>query len=240
MITPPLVPGKRYPVFFSHYGGPHSQEVTKAWGGALEQAIVDKGFIFFEVDNRGSSNRGVDFEKAIYRAMGGPEVADQKAGAEYLKALDFVDPAKIAIYGWSYGGYMTMKQLEADPGEYAAGIAVAPVGRWELYDTFYTERYIGRPQTDAAAYAKSSTVADAGKIEDPLLLIHGMSDDNVVFTNSTEIIAQLQQDRVPFEMMLYPGQRHGVRGEPRQLQQWRTYLDFLDRTIGKRAEPAAD
>jgi dipeptidyl-peptidase-4 len=171
----------------------------------------------------------VDFEKAIYRAMGGPEVADQKAGAEYLKTLDFVDPAKIAIYGWSYGGYMTMKQLEADPGIYAAGIAVAPVGRWELYDTFYTERYMGRPQTDGEAYAKSSTVADAGKVKDPLLLIHGMSDDNVVFTNSTEIIAELQQDKVPFEMMLYPGATHAIAGPNLRTHLYETIFAFLDR-----------
>ena len=229
MITPPLVPGKRYPVFFSHYGGPHSQVVSKGWGGALQQAIVAKGYIWFEIDNRGSSNRGVAFEKSIYRAMGGPEVADQKAGAEYLKTLPFVDPRKIAIFGWSYGGYMTLKQLEADPGEYAAGIAVAPVGRWELYDTFYTERYMGRPQTDAAAYAKASTVADAGKIKDPLLLIHGMADDNVVFTNSTEIIAQLQQGKVPFEMMLYPGATHAIAGESLRTHLYDTIFEFLAR-----------
>ena len=229
MITPPLVAGKRYPVFFSHYGGPHSQVVSKAWGGALQQAIVAKGYIWFEIDNRGSSNRGVAFEKAIYRAMGGPEVADQKAGAEYLKTLPFVDPNKIAIFGWSYGGYMTMKQLEADPAEYAAGIAVAPVARWELYDTFYTERYMGRPQTDAAAYAKASTVADAGKVRDPLLLIHGMSDDNVVFTNSTEIIAQLQQSKVPFEMMLYPGATHAIAGENLRTHLYDAIFEFLAR-----------
>jgi dipeptidyl-peptidase-4 len=229
MITPPLEAGRRYPVFFSHYGGPHSQVVSKAWGGALEQAIVDKGYVFFEIDNRGSSNRGVAFEKAIYRAMGTVEVEDQKAGAEYLKTLPFVDPNKIAIFGWSYGGYMTLKQLEADPGEYAAGIAVAPVARWELYDTFYTERYMGRPQTDAAAYAKASTVTDAGKIEDPLLLIHGMSDDNVVFTNSTEIIAELQQKKVPFEMMLYPGATHAIAGPNLRTHLYDTIFEFLAR-----------
>lgn len=227
MITPPLEPGKRYPVFFDHYGGPHSQEVSRAWGSALEQAIVDKGYIYFAIDNRGSANRGVAFEKAIYRAMGGPEVADQKAGAEYLKTLAFVDPKKIAIYGWSYGGYMTMKQLEADPGFYAAGVAVAPVARWELYDTFYTERYMGRPQTDAAAYAKASTVADATRIADPLLLIHGMSDDNVVFSNSTEIIAALQQGNVPFEMMLYPGATHSISGASLKTHLYESIFRFL-------------
>jgi dipeptidyl-peptidase-4 len=161
MITPPHEPGKRYPVFVEHYGGPHSQMVTKAWGSPLQQAIVDAGYIYFVIDNRGSSNRGVGFEKPIYRAMGTVEVADQKAGAEYLKTLPYVDPDKIAIYGWSYGGYMTLKQFEADPGFYAAGIAGAPVTKWELYDTNYTERYMGTPQKDAAAYAKSDALAEA-------------------------------------------------------------------------------
>ena len=104
MITPEMEPGKRYPVFYSHYGGPGPQTVANGWNGALRQAIVDKGYIWFQLDNRGSANRGVSFEQPLYRAMGGVEVRDQKAGAEYLKTLDFVDPGKIAIYGWSYGG----------------------------------------------------------------------------------------------------------------------------------------
>jgi len=228
MITPELVPGKRYPVFFSHYGGPHSQTVTRGWGGALQQAIVDKGYIWFEIDNRGSSNRGVEFEKAIYRAMGSVEVADQRAGAEYLKTLDFVDPAKIATYGWSYGGYMTLKMLEADQGLYAAGIAGAPVTKWELYDTFYTERYMGSPQADAAAYAKADALAEAGKIGDPLLLIHGLSDDNVVFENSSELIAKLQGEAVPFEMMLYPGYTHRVSGPKISVHVYDTIFRFLE------------
>jgi dipeptidyl-peptidase-4 len=228
MITPPLEAGKRYPVFFSHYGGPHSQSVTRGWGGALQQAIVDKGYIWFEIDNRGSSNRGVDFEKAIYRAMGGVEVADQKAGAEYLKTLPFVDPAKIATYGWSYGGYMTLKMLEADQGFYAAGIAGAPVTRWELYDTFYTERYMGTPKADAASDAASDALAEDGRISDPLLLIHGMADDNVVFENSSELIARLQAEARPFEMMLYPGYTHRVSGPKISVHLWNTIFRFLE------------
>jgi dipeptidyl-peptidase-4 len=109
MITPPLEPGRRYPVLFEHYGGPHAQTVMKNWIAPIDEAKVDKGYIVFAIDNRGSSNRGVDFEKAIYRAMGTVEVEDQKAGAEYLKTLAFVDPGKIAIDGWSYGGYMTLR-----------------------------------------------------------------------------------------------------------------------------------
>ncbi len=230
MITPPLEAGKRYPVFFSHYGGPHSQTVTRGWGGALEQAIVDQGYIYFEIDNRGSPNRGVEFEKQILHAMGSVEVADQKAGAQYLKTLDFVDPDRIAIYGWSYGGYMTLKMLEADQGLYAAGIAGAPVTKWELYDTAYTERYMGLPTGEGAdVYRRSNALQDAGKITDPLLLIHGMSDDNVVFENSSALIAKMQEGEVPFEMMLYPGYTHRVSGPHIGPHLWSTIMAFLAR-----------
>ncbi len=229
MITPEMEPGKRYPVFFQHYGGPGSQTVSKGWNGALVQAIVDAGYIFFEIDNRGSPNRGVAFEKPIYRAMGTVEVEDQRLGAEFLKTLDYVDPDKIAIYGWSYGGYMTLKQLAADPGLYAAGISGAPVTRWELYDTHYTERFMGTPQADAAAYAQSTAIDGALDIKDPLLLIHGMADDNVVFENSSELIAAMQNAPVPFEMMLYPGHTHRVAGPKISVHLWNTIFDFLKR-----------
>ena len=212
MITPELVPGNRYPVFFDHYGGPHVQEVTRGWMGALPQAIVDQGFIYFQLDNRGSANRGVAFEQPIYRAMGGAEVTDQRRGAEYLKTLPFVDPEKIALFGWSYGGYMTLKQLQADPGLYAAGVAVAPVTKWELYDTAYTERYMGTPQKDTAAYEASAVLPYTSQIADPLLVIHGMADDNVVFENTSELISRLQAEAVPFVLMLYPGQGHSIAG----------------------------
>jgi dipeptidyl-peptidase 4 len=228
MLKPKMEPGKRYPVFFSHYGGPGPQMVTKGWGGTLAQAIVQKGFVYFVLDNRGSANRGVDFEQPIYRAMGGVEVRDQKIGAEYLKTLPFVDPDKIAIYGWSYGGYMTLKQLQADPGLYAAGISGAPVTRWELYDTHYTERFMGDPRKVPEAYEKASAIPEATKISDPLLLIHGMADDNVVFENSSELISKLQESNVPFEMMLYPGYTHRVSGEKIGPHMWNSVFRFLE------------
>lgn len=229
MITPPLQPGKRYPVFFEHYGGPHVQTVTRGWKGALAQAIVDRGYIYFEIDNRGSANRGVDFESQIREAMGSVEVQDQRAGAEYLKTLDFVDPAKIATYGWSYGGYMTLKMLEADPGLYAAGISGAPVTKWELYDTHYTERYMGDPRRVPEAYRTAGTIEQSTRIADPLLLIHGMSDDNVVLDNSMTLAARMQGNATPFEMMLYPGQTHSVRGPRISVHLWNTILGFLER-----------
>ena len=227
MITPVMEPGKRYPVFFEHYGGPGSQQVTRAWGGGLEQAIVAKGYIHFKIDNRGSDNRGVAFESHLYRAMGGVEVEDQKAGALYLKSLPQVDPAKIATYGWSYGGYMTIKMLQADPGLYAAGISGAPVTKWELYDTHYTERFMGDPNKVPAAYAKANALDDADKIQDPLLLIHGMADDNVVFENSSMLISRMQAQAVPFEMMLYPGYTHRVGGPKVGPHMWNTIFSFL-------------
>ena len=228
MITPEMEPGKRYPVFFSHYGGPGPQVVNQGWGGALQQAVVDAGYIWFEIDNRGSANRGVAFESPIYRAMGSVEVDDQRAGAEYLKTLDFVDPDKIAIYGWSYGGYMTLKMLEADPGLYAAGISGAPVTRWELYDTHYTERFMGDPREVPEAYEASSAIPDATRISDPMLLIHGLADDNVVFENSSELISVLQENNVPFEMMLYPGYTHRVGGEKISPHMWNSIFRFLE------------
>jgi dipeptidyl-peptidase-4 len=122
---------------------------------------------------------------------------------------------------------MTLKMLEADPGLYAAGIAGAPVTKWELYDTSYTERYMGTPQKDAAAYAKSDALADADKIADPLLIIHGMSDDNVFFENSSEIIAKMQHDNIPFEMMLYPGETHRSGGPKITAHRWNSIMRFL-------------
>ncbi|MCD1621727.1 DPP IV N-terminal domain-containing protein [Citromicrobium bathyomarinum] len=228
MLKPKMEPGKKYPVFIMHYGGPGPQMVDRGWKGALAQAIVDKGYVYFVLDNRGSANRGVAFEQPIYHAMGGVEVRDQKAGAEFLKSLDFVDPDKLAIYGWSYGGYMTLKQLQADPGLYAAGVSGAPVTRWELYDTHYTERFMGDPNTVPEAYEAASAIPKATEMTDPLLLIHGMSDDNVVFENSTELISTLQEAAVPFEMMLYPGYTHRVSGPKISVHLWHTIFDFLD------------
>ena len=229
MITPPMVAGQRYPVFFEHYGGPGVQVVDRGWGGALAQAIVARGYIWFELDNRGSAARPVAFQRQIARAMGTVEVADQLAGAAYLKSLPFVDGGKIATYGWSYGGYLTLKMLEAHPAVFAAGIAGAPVTRWELYDTHYTERYLGDPRADPEVYARAGALQDAAQIRDPLLLIHGMADDNVVFENSSELIARLQAQAVPFEMMLYPGYTHRVSGPRVGPHLWNTIFAFLAR-----------
>ncbi|WP_419808014.1 S9 family peptidase [Sphingomonas sp.] len=238
MIAPPLEPGKRYPVFFEHYGGPGTgQTVTRGWQGALPQYLVDRGWVYFRIDNRGSYNRGKAFEDQIYHAMGTVEVADQLAGANYLKSLPFVDGGRIATYGWSYGGFMSLKMLEQTPGVYAAAVAGAPVTDWQLYDTHYTERYLGDPARDPRSYASSGAVAGASRIRDPLLLIHGMADDNVFLTNSTLVAAEMQKTNTPFEMMFYPGQTHRVGGAGVSEHLWGTILSFLDRNV--KNKPAA-
>ncbi len=232
MITPPLVAGKKYPVFFEHYGGPGTgQQVTRGWQGALPQFLVDQGWVYFKIDNRGSYNRGKAFEDQIYHAMGTVEVEDQLAGANYLKSLPFVDGGKIATYGWSYGGYMSLKMLEKTPGVYAAAVSGAPVTDWQLYDTHYTERYLGDPAKDPKSYASSAAVEDAVNIKDPLLLIHGMADDNVFLDNSTKVAAKMQGSATPFEMMFYPGYTHRVAGPGVSQHLWGTILEFLDRNV---------
>ncbi len=230
--TPKLEPGKRYPVILQVYGGPGGgRQVTNVWEGGLPQYWVQKGWIVFSIDNRGSPGRGKAFEDHIYHHMGKVEVADQLKGVDWLKAQGFVDPKRIVVNGWSYGGYMVLKLLETAPGVFAAGVSGAPVTRWELYDTHYTERYLGNPATDPKPYQISDALADAGKIRDPLLLIHGMSDDNVVFDNSTALMARLQQAAIPFETMLYPGQGHRVAGPGISEHLYRTIENFLARHI---------
>ncbi|MPT48138.1 MAG: S9 family peptidase [Sphingobium sp.] len=230
LLTPPLEKGKRYPVFMIHYGGPGAgRQVTNQWGGALSQYLVQQGWVVFAVDNRGTPDRGKAFEDHIYRAMGTVEVDDQLSGVEWLKAQDFVDPARIATYGWSYGGYMTLKLLEKAPGVFGAGISGAPVSKWELYDTHYTERYMASPVGADSAYPASNAIAEAGNITDPLLLIHGMADDNVVLEHSTAFMAAMQEKGRPFELMLYPGQTHRFAGEGANVHNWRTIEQFLRR-----------
>jgi len=233
MITPPLKPGKKYPVFFEHYGGPGTgQQVSRAWASPMRQYWVSKGWIYFQIDNRGSYNRGKAFEDQIYHAMGTVEVDDQAAAARWLQKQPFVDPNKIAISGWSYGGYMSLKMLEKAPkGLYAAGVVGAPVTKWELYDTHYTERYLGNPAIDPNSYRSSDAIDDAVKIDEPLLLLHGMSDDNVVFENSSMLADRLQAADRPFDMMFYVGQTHRIAGEGRQANVQKTIERFLDEKV---------
>lgn len=228
-------PSRRYPVVMQVYGGPSGGGVRKAWQPATTQLLTEAGYIVFRVDNRGEGDRSVAFKTALYRQMGGPEITDQVLGANYLRSLPYVDPARISAMGWSYGGFMTLHMLTEPQMGLASAISGAPVTDWSLYDTHYTERYMSTPEANAEGYAGSDVIDQLDSLTGRLLLLHGMADDNVIFENATRVMDALQQKSIPFDLMLYPGQRHGIRGNDRQLQQWRTYLEFLDRTIGEGA-----
>lgn len=242
MTTPPdFDPSKKYPVVMQVYGGPGTGAgVQKSWQPLTNQLLTEAGYIVFRVDNRGEGDRSQAFETSIYRRLGIPAVEDQAQAAQWLKTLPYVDADHIAVMGWSFGGFLSLLTLTDKDAGLASALAGAAPTEWSLYDTHYTERYMSTPQANPEGYAATDVLPRLDDMTGRLLLLHGMADDNVIFGNATRVIDALQAKSVPFEMMLYPGQRHGVRGDPRQLQQWRTYLDFLDRTIGKRAGPKAD
>jgi len=225
-------PIKRYPVIVEVYGGPGVQSVARSWRGVSEKLYLEAGYVLFQLDNRGGANRGVAFQAPIHLRMGFPEVDDQVVGLDYLRSLPFVDGARIGVSGWSYGGYMTLRMLTDPRTKLVAGAAGAPPTDWRLYDTHYTERYMGLPQADEAAYDASAVLPRLDKLSGRLLLLQGMSDDNVQFSNSTKVMASLQAAGTPFDLMLYPGQRHGIQGQTRQLQLWRTFLQFFSRELG--------
>ncbi len=238
LLLPRLAEGAKAPVFVQVYGGPGAgRQVTESWGGgALHQYLVQNGWAVFSLDNRGTPDRGKAFEDTIYRAMSGVEVTDQLKGLEWVKAQPWADPGRVAVYGWSYGGYMALRLLQSAPGAFAAGVSGAPVTKWELYDTHYTERYMGMPQ-DGDAYARANPLSYTDRIADPLLLIHGMADDNVVFEHSTALMAKMQAGAKPFETMVYPGQTHRVAGPGVSVHLWRSILNFLDRTVKNKPQP---
>ena len=235
-----LEPGRRYPVIVDVYGGPESQEVANEWGNsgrandaAFRQYLAQQGYVVFSIDNRGTGYRGVRFESALHGQLGRVEVADQVRGVEFLRTLPYVDPARIGIFGWSYGGYLALMCLLQAPEHFAAAIAGAPVTDWRLYDTHYTERYLGTPQGNPAGYAASDVLTYADRLQGRLLVVHGMADDNVLFTHSTALFSRLQDLGKPFDVMTYPGGKHGLTRDPKSgLHALKTVQRFFNSTIG--------
>ena len=230
-------PAKAYPAIVEVYGGPGVQTVQRAWRSMNEKLYLEAGYVLFQLDNRGSANRPMAFEGQIYGKMGSVEVDDQLAGVEWLRRQSFVDAGRIGVSGWSYGGYMTLCMLTDPRLKLRAGASGAPPTDWRQYDTHYTERYMGMPQTDKAAYDAAAVIHRLDQLGGRLLLLQGMADDNVQFDNSIAVMAKLQETATPFDLMLYPGQRHGVQGEKRQLHLWRTFLQFFARELGGAAPP---
>jgi dipeptidyl-peptidase-4 len=228
-----LEAGKRYPVLVDVYGGPGAQRVTNSWGSLFHQYLVQHGYVVFALDNRGSGMRGERFETALGLRMGEIEVQDQVRGVEFLRGLPFVDAKRIGMFGWSYGGYMTLMCLMKAPDAFAAGVAGAPVTDWALYDTHYTERYLSTPGSNAEGYRLGNVLQYADRLSRPLLLVHGMADDNVLFAHSTALMKKLQDLQKPFDLMTYPGGKHGLmRQNVTGLHATSNIVRFFDRTIG--------
>lgn len=233
-LTPPaeVQTAKLNPVVVYVYGGPGAQKACNATLPGLITLLSDAGYGVLELDNRGSANRGRNFEAPLYLRMGGVEVEDQLRGIDVLRQCGWADLSRVAVFGHSYGGFMALMCITRHPEVFKAGVAVAPVSDWKLYDTHYTERYLGNPSTDDSAYINSSVMPHLKSLSRPLLLVHGMADDNVLVTHTTKVMAELQKHGKPFELMLYPGSRHALQEREVSIHRFNQMLDFLAKHLG--------
>lgn len=211
-------PNKKYPVLVYVYGGPHAQLVQDQYlaGASLWMYwFAEQGYIVATIDNRGSANRGLEFEQATYRNLGIAEMADQKMLIDYLKSQIFVDANRMAVHGWSYGGFMTINMLLTFPGTFKAGIAGGPVCDWSLYEVMYTERYMDTPETNPEGYKMANLVERVSSLNDDLLVIHGTVDDVVVWQHSQSLVKACVDNKKQLDYFIYPGHPHNVRGKDR-------------------------
>ncbi len=230
-----LEEGRRYPVVVYVYGGPRAPTIRDSWGGGRErylfhQYLVQQGYLVFYVDDRASSILGHRHEVALYRDYGPAALQDQLEAVEHLKSLQFVDPDRIAIWGWSAGGFSTCLAL-THSDVFKVGIAVAPVTDWSLYDTIYTERYMGRPEKEPEAYRRTSCLAAAEGLSGKLLLAHGTADDNVHFQNTVRLVEALVEGGKPYDLLIYPGKTHGIYGEKARLHLFRAIEAYLKKNL---------
>ena len=217
------------------YGGPLAQRVADSWDATADlraQALSQLGYCVLKLDNRGSARRGVEFEAAVRHRLGQLEVLDQLDGVAWAVAEGLIDPDRVAVYGWSYGGYMALRCLAAAPGVFRAAIAGAPITSWEDYESYYTEFYLGTPQENPAGYAASSVLAEAHRLNGPLLIMHGLVDENVHFRHSARLIQALIAADHDHELLVLPGERHHVRQEASRRMIERRVLDFLVKNLG--------
>lgn len=231
-LTRPAVleEGKKYPVVVYVYGGPHSQLVTDTWRGlnmGWDVFMAQQGYVVFTLDNRGTSNRGFDFEGVIHRQLGTPEIEDQMQGIDYLRSLPYVDGDKIGVYGWSFGGFMTTNLMLTHPETFKVGVAGGPVMDWSYYEIMYGERYMDTPQTNPEGYAKNRLTDRAGDLEGRLLLIHGAIDPVVVWQHSLRFVEEAIKVGKLVDYMIYPKDEHNVRGQDR-VHLHRTICRYFD------------
>jgi dipeptidyl-peptidase-4 len=230
----PFDPAKRYPVIVYVYGGPHSQSVQDAWVGRyglLAQVLAGKGFLVFSIDGRGTTARGRDFERALLRRLGKIELEDQLAGVEWLKRQPYVDGGRTGIWGASYGGFMTCYAMTNAPDVFRAGVAVASVTDWRLYDSVYTERYLKLPSENPDGYRDSSPVNQADMLKGALLLIHGAADDNVHWHNTLMFADKLVKAGKPYELQLYGGATHRALRRDQRQDEWVRLVEFFERQL---------
>ena len=214
MFLPPGMDStKKYPVIVYVYGGPHAQQVRNTWlRTSWFHYMAQRGFIIFTLDNRGSGNRGLEFEQAIFKRLGTVEIEDQLIGVDYLKSLTYVDSDRIGVYGWSYGGFMATSLMLRTNNIFKVGIAGGAVIDWKFYEVMYTERYMDTPNTNPDGYEESSLLNYVDNLNGKLLLVHGTSDPVVVWQNTLAFVQKATNLNKSLDYFPYMGHGHGVRG----------------------------
>jgi dipeptidyl-peptidase-4 len=223
-------PSKKYPVLVYVYGGPHLQLISNRWMAGAPfwmYSFANKGYLVFTLDNRGSANRGFEFESVVHRQLGELEIKDQLAGVEYLKSLGFADTDRMAVHGWSFGGFMTTSLMLKTPGVFKVGVAGGPVTDWKYYEVMYGERYMDMPQENPEGYEKTSLLNKADRLEGDLLLIHGTSDDVVVIQHNLSLVKAFVDAGKQVDFFPYPMHMHNVRGKDR-LHLMTKVLDYVE------------
>ena len=226
---------KKYPVVMYQYGGPGNQQVKNAWGvgmngqGAIhEQLMAQQGYVVVCVAGRGTGGRGAAFEKAVYLRLGDLESKDQVETALWLAKQSYVDKDRIAIWGWSYGGFNTLMSMSEGRDVFCCGIAIAPPTNWRYYDSVYTERYMRTPQENASGYDDVCPIARAPKRHGKLLLCHGLADDNVHYQNTADYVTALVDADKDFRQLVYTNRNHSIYGGNTRNHLFRQCLNFLN------------
>jgi hypothetical protein len=224
-------PNKQYPVLMTQYSGPDSQQVLDSFGLGWEQILPGKGYIVVCVDPRGTGARGEEWRKCTYLNLGAKEIEDQIAAAKWLGQQSYIDANRIGLYGWSFGGYMTLMGLCHGQGVFKTGVAVAPVADWSFYDTIYTERFMRTPQENPTGYKASSVLEVAKNLQGKLLLIHGSADDNVHVQNAMDFTDLLVSEGIPFDMAIYKDRNHGIYGGNARNHLYKRIITFIEQNL---------
>jgi len=231
----------KHPVLFFVYGGPGSQTVLDVWGGQnylWYQMLAQRGYIVASVDNRGTGARGRAWRKIVYKQMGVIETHDQAEAAKAIGRYTYVDSTRMGIWGWSYGGFMTLNAMMQTPDVYRMGMSVAPVTHWKFYDTIYTERYMGLPQNNEEGYDKGSPLTYAKDLRGQLLIVHGSGDDNVHFQNTEMMVNALVDANRPFSLMVYPNRNHSISGGTTRQHLYSLLTRYLEENLPAQAARA--